>query len=116
MAKSNATLHVYLPRGILLESLWARITEIHRIAAVAKQPIEDHAVIALVLPIFEHTGLFLHAVELGTHFMRANKLHFANLTAADLNYTDANIATTANSPISLSCCDTPTQQQHWFYY
>ena len=97
-----------------IESLWARIMEIRRIAAVAGQPIDDRAVIALVLPMFERTGLFMHAVNFwnslenneqtyaffGTHFTRANKLRVTNLTAGDLNYADANIATTAPSALA----------------
>ena len=97
-----------------IESLWGRITEIRRIAAVAGQPIDDRAVIALVLPMFERTGLFLHAINFWnsleaneqtyaffvTHFTRANKLRVTNLTAGDLNYADANIATTAPSALA----------------
>lgn len=94
-----------------IESLWARITEIKRIAAVAEQPIEDRAVIALVLPMFERTGLFLHSINTWnamepdvqtyvlfmTHFTRANKLRVTDITAADLKYADANFSTTHSS-------------------
>ena len=45
-----------------IETLWARIIEIRRIATGANQEISDAAVIALVLPIFEHTGLFIHSM------------------------------------------------------
>lgn len=102
-----------------IESLWARITEIKRIAAVAEQPIEDRAVIALVLPMFERTGLFLHSVNTWnameadvqtyalfmTHFTRANKLRVTDITAADLKYADANFSTTA--PLTSLAAVTP---------
>ena len=46
-----------------IETLWARVTEIRRIATTATQPISDAAVIAMVLPMFERTGLFSHSVN-----------------------------------------------------
>lgn len=95
-----------------IETLWARITEIRRIATTAAQPISDAAVIALVLPMFERTGLFLHSVNswnsldlvdqtyarFMTHFTRANELRITALTSTDLKFADANLATTAVTP------------------
>ena len=102
-----------------IESLWARITEIKRIATASGQPIEDRAVIALVLPMFERTGLFLHSVNTWnametaeqtyalfvTHFTRANSLRVTDITAADLKFADANVASTAPSVVAV----TPTR-------
>jgi hypothetical protein len=92
-----------------IESLWARIAEIRRIATNVNQEIGDTAVIALVLPMFERTGLFIHSVNAWngmdvadhtyarfmTHFTRANELRVTALTTADLNFADANLATVA---------------------
>ena len=99
-----------------IEDLWARITEIRRIATNAEQPISDPAVIALVLPMFERTGLFLHSVnswnsfELAeqtyakfvTHFTRANELRVTALTSADVRYADALRATAVTPPRATS--------------
>lgn len=90
-----------------IETLWARISEIRRIATNATQDIGDTAVIALVLPMFEKTGLFLHSINswngmdlaqqtydcFKTHFTRANELRITALTSADLKFADANAAT-----------------------
>jgi hypothetical protein len=95
-----------------IETLWARITEIRRIATNAQQPISDAAVIALVLPMFERTGLFLHSVNswnsldlaaqtyalFMTHFTRANELRITALTSNDLKFADANLATKVVTP------------------
>ena len=89
-----------------IETLWARIVEIRRIATDAQQAISDSAVIALVLPMFERTGLFLHSVNawngmtladqtfarFQSHFTRANELRVIALSSADLRYADANAA------------------------
>lgn len=100
-----------------IETLWARITEIRRIADNANQAIGDMAVIALVLPMFERTGLFLHSVNawngmdrddhtyarFKTHFTRANEIRMTALTTADLRFADANAATyvsTANTIVT----------------
>jgi hypothetical protein len=90
-----------------IETLWARISEIRRIATNANQDIGDTAVIALVLPMFERTGLFTHSINAWngmdlvgqtydrfmTHFTRANELRITALTSADLKFADANAAT-----------------------
>ena len=90
-----------------IETLWARIVEIRRVATDANQAISDAAVIALVLPMFERTGLFLHSVnawnglELAnqtfdrfkSHFTRANELRVTTLSSADVRFADANAAT-----------------------
>ena len=95
-----------------IEDLWARITEIRRIATNAAQPIGEPAIIALVLPMFERTGLFLHSVnswntletdeqtyaKFVSHFTRANELRITALTSADVRYADANSATAVTPP------------------
>jgi hypothetical protein len=94
-----------------IESLWARIAEIRRIATNADQHISDMAVISLVLPMFERTGLFTHNVDawnsldpltytyaaFTNHFTRANELRVTKLTSAVLGYADANAATYASA-------------------
>jgi hypothetical protein len=94
-----------------IESLWARIAEIRRIATNANQPIGDMAVMSLVLPMFERTGLFTSNVDAWnsldpnthtyatfmTHFTRANELRVTKLTSAALGYADANAATYASA-------------------
>ena len=46
-----------------IESLWAHIRDIHSVATRANQAISDDATIALVLPVFKNTGLFLHSIN-----------------------------------------------------
>ena len=89
-----------------IETLWARIVEIRRIATDVNQAISDAAVIALVLPMFERTGLFLHSinawngmtltdqtfVRFKSHFTRANELRITALSSTDLRFADANAA------------------------
>jgi hypothetical protein len=61
--KNRACLSETWDTGSPIETLWAHISEIRRIASNAEQAIGDTAVIALVLPMFERTGLFLHSVN-----------------------------------------------------
>jgi hypothetical protein len=106
-----------------IEDLWARITEIRRVAASVGQPISDAAVIALVLPMIERTGLFRHSVDMWntmelelqtyvrfqSHFTRANELRITKLTSSDLQYADANLAVkSVASPASTTITTTST--------
>ena len=79
----------------------------------ASQAILNAAVIALVLPMFERTGLFIHSVNawngmpledqnfaqfkshftrFKSHFTRANELRVTELSSADLRFADAKAA------------------------
>jgi hypothetical protein len=92
-----------------IETLWARIVEIRRIATGAGQAIDDNAVIALMLPMFERTGLFLHTVNAWnsmervlqtyvtfvSHFTRANEVRLTKLSASDLGFADTHFTTTS---------------------
>jgi hypothetical protein len=81
-----------------MESLWACIAEIRRVATNANQPIGNMAVMSLVLPMFERTGLSTSNVDAWnsldpnthtyatfmTHFTQANELCVTKLTSAAL--------------------------------
>ena len=89
-----------------IESLWAHIRDIRSVATRANQPISDDATIALVLPVFKNTGLFLHSLNAWSliprdqqtyasftaHFNLANEARKADMTTADLKFADANLA------------------------
>lgn len=121
-----------------IEQLWARIAEIKRVSAAAGQPLDDTTVIALVLPMFSRTGLFLHAVNTWrgfevvdqtydrfvVHFTRHNKIRIEELTSADLKFADANFSTTATAVnkqkpavtpprVSTDVAGTPTMYYCW---
>lgn len=110
--KNRARLSEAWDTATPIENLWTNITEIRRIATSVTQAIGDTAVITLVLPMFERTGLFTHAVNswnsmtvaaqtydaFKTHFTRANELRVTALTSADVKY--SNMATTGNFTIT----------------
>lgn len=103
-----------------MENLWDRITEIRRVADSVEQPISDGAVIACVLPMFKRTGLFRHSIDAWNdmpanqltydnfeeHFTRANNNRLEDLTSADFQYADANLA--ANIARTTIATSTPT--------
>jgi len=90
-----------------IETLWERVREVQRIALAGGDPLTDEALHDLTLLMFEATGVFTTAcdmwrikpaanqtlIEFRQHFTNENKERLRKLTAAQVGYHGANLAT-----------------------
>jgi hypothetical protein len=106
-----------------IEDLWAKITNIQRVATLGTVPIPDITVITLTLAMIEKTGLLASTTEkfrlrptaewtlevFKTEFKLGNQERIRRLTASDAGYHGAHQASVVTPPpVSTTSTATPT--------